>query len=100
MKAKEKILCSALTQFQKLVLIETLKIPRGKTITYGELARRIGRPKAARAVGNALNINPFAPGVPCHRVVGKGNIGGYAGGTEKKKAILRSENAIFEWRKV
>lgn len=81
-----------LTDFQKDVLLETIKVPRGTVITYKELARRIGRPGAYRAVGNALRINPFAPDVPCHRVVRSDNsIGGYSGRKEsRKKAKLLS----------
>ncbi len=90
---KSKILASNMTKFQKLVLLETCKIPRGKTTTYGELARRIGKAKAARAVGQALKKNPFAPQVPCHRVVAKNGIGGYSGkgGIETKKRMLERE---------
>jgi methylated-DNA-[protein]-cysteine S-methyltransferase len=57
------------------------------------VARRIGRPGAARAVGNALGRNPFAPRVPCHRVVrANGSIGGFAGGPDKKRRLLRAES--------
>ena len=99
---RRKILASNLTDFEKKVLLETMKIPRGKTITYGELARRINRPRSFRAVGNALGKNPFAPEVPCHRVVAKGGIGGYSGkgGIEGKKRLLRSENASNSDRKI
>ncbi|MFH0817409.1 MAG: MGMT family protein [Candidatus Micrarchaeota archaeon] len=91
-----------MTKFQKLVLLEACKIPKGKTISYGELARRIGKPRSARAVGNALGKNYFAPIVPCHRVVAKGGIGGYSGkgGVEGKKRLLRRENAHFSDRKI
>ncbi|MFH1470243.1 MAG: MGMT family protein [Candidatus Micrarchaeota archaeon] len=100
--AKGKILASRLTKFQKSVLLETLNIPKGKTISYGELARRIGKPRSARAVGNALGKNPFAPTVPCHRVVAGDGVGGYSGkgGIEGKKRILRREKAKFFDRKV
>jgi len=98
----KKILASKLTDFEKKVLFETMRIPRGKTITYGELARRIGSPRAFRAVGQALGKNPFAPEVPCHRVVAKGGIGGYSGkgGIGGKKRLLRSENASNSDRKI
>lgn len=69
-------------------------IPRGQVRTYGWLARRVGRPSAARAVGRALGRNPFAPVVPCHRVVGAdGRLTGYsgAGGVAKKRRMLRAE---------
>jgi methylated-DNA-[protein]-cysteine S-methyltransferase len=100
--AKARIPASKLTDFQKKVLLETVKIPRGKTITYGELARQIGKPGSARAVGSALSKNPFAPVVPCHRVVAKNGIGGYSGkgGIEAKKRLLRRENAPLFDRKI
>lgn len=81
-----------ITLFQRLVYGATRKIPKGKVATYGLIARFIGAPKAARAVGNALNHNPFAPEVPCHRVVNSdGSIGGFALGPEKKTALLKTE---------
>lgn len=92
---REKVRASGLTGFEKAVLLATLKIPRGETRTYSQIARAIGKPKAARAVGNALNKNPFAPQVPCHRVVSKNGIGGYAKGTKKKKEMLKSEGVRF-----
>lgn len=84
---------SRLTPFQRMVLEEVRKIPPGATLTYGELARRIGRPKAARAVGNALKKNPLPLIIPCHRVVGARNIGGYTGGLEIKIKLLEAEGA-------
>lgn len=70
-------------------------IPKGKTMTYAQVAAAIGNPKAVRAVGNALNKNPFAPQVPCHRVIrSDGSIGGFASGSKKKRALLRSEGAL------
>lgn len=70
-------------------------IPRGRAMTYAQVARAIGKPNAMRAVGNALNRNPFAPRVPCHRVVrSDGTIGGFAHGTAKKKALLRKEGTM------
>ena len=81
-----------ITPFQNAVYGATEKIPRGKVATYGQIARFIGSPRAARAVGNALNRNPFSPKVPCHRVVNSdGKIGGFASGTAKKVALLRKE---------
>jgi O-6-methylguanine DNA methyltransferase len=71
------------------------RIPKGKTMTYAQVAAAIGNPKAVRAVGNALNKNPFAPDVPCHRVIrSDGSIGGFASGTAKKVALLRREGAL------
>jgi methylated-DNA-[protein]-cysteine S-methyltransferase len=68
------------------------RIPMGRVTTYAELARALGSPKACRAVGNAMNKNPYAPGVPCHRVVGSnGSLTGYAHGVEKKRAMLIAE---------
>jgi methylated-DNA-[protein]-cysteine S-methyltransferase len=67
------------------------KVPRGKITTYREIARAL-KSKAYRAVGNAMNKNPYAPKVPCHRVVrSDGNIGGFARGTKEKISMLRKE---------
>ena len=72
-----------------------LRIPRGNVTTYGEIAHAIGNPKAVRAVGGACNQNPFAPDVPCHRVVSSdGKIGGYAHGPAKKIALLKREGVF------
>ncbi|MBI2079645.1 MGMT family protein [Candidatus Micrarchaeota archaeon] len=88
----DKILKSNLTDFEKKVLLEVWKIPRGEIRNYKQIAKAIGRPKAYRAVGNALNKNPFAPEVPCHRVIkSDGNVGGFAGGSKKKRELLRRE---------
>jgi len=83
------------TAFQVSVWQEIAKIPFGKTLTYGELAQRIGRtPKDARAVGMATGQNPVGWIVPCHRVVGKsGALTGYAGGVARKSALLEFEGA-------
>src|SRR4051794_17778863 len=78
--------------FQHDVLTELARVPYGAVATYGELARRIGRPRAARAVGGALNRNPIPIVLPCHRVLGAGGaLVGYAGGLERKQALLRLE---------
>lgn len=78
--------------FNEKVWRATKRIPKGKISTYALIARLIGNPRSARAVGNALNKNPFAPVVPCHRVVrSDGVIGGFASGTAKKSALLRKE---------
>jgi len=75
----------------------TSHIPRGKVTTYGALARALGDVRASRAVGVALSRNPFAPMVPCHRVVmGDGSLGGYAWGSEKKAELLRQEGVRVE----
>jgi methylated-DNA-[protein]-cysteine S-methyltransferase len=82
------------TPFQRRVWEELRTIPRGETLTYGELAARIGRPGAARAVGAAVARNPVSLVVPCHRVVGAdGSLTGYAGGIERKRALLAIEGA-------
>lgn len=82
------------TVFQKKVWKALLDIPKGKTITYKELARQIGRPKAVRAVGNAVGANPLIVKIPCHRVTrSDGTLGGYSGrgGVKAKRALLVKE---------
>jgi len=80
-----------MTQFQEQVWKLTKKIPRGKVSTYKEIAHALGT-KAYRAVGSALHVNPYAPVVPCHRVVNSnGKVGGFADGTKKKISMLRGE---------
>lgn len=81
-----------LTEFQRLVYAAIVRIPRGQVCSYQWVARRIGRPRAARAVGRALRDNPFAPRIPCHRVVrADGTLGGYRGGLAEKLALLKRE---------
>ena len=83
------------SEFQKRVWAELVKIPFGETISYGELARRIGNPAASRAVGRANATNPIAVIVPCHRVIGtNGKLTGYAGGIELKDKLLAWERRI------
>ena len=78
--------------FQQAVWRALLNIPQGQTQSYGELARQLGRPLAARAVGAAVGRNPVSIIVPCHRVVGSsGALTGYAGGLHRKTALLRLE---------
>ncbi|MCS7179519.1 MAG: methylated-DNA--[protein]-cysteine S-methyltransferase [Anaerolineae bacterium] len=80
------------TPFQRRVWEELGRIPYGQTVSYGELARRMGQPGAARAVGQAVGANPIPIIVPCHRVVGAdGSLVGYGGGLEIKSALLRLE---------
>ena len=87
---------SPLPTFQRDVLEELVRVPYGNVDTYGGLAGRIGRPRAARAVGGALNRNPIPIVVPCHRIVGaRGNLVGYAGGLERKRTLLGLEGAIL-----
>ncbi len=76
------------------VLSATKRVGFGRTATYGEIAGRIGRPKAARAVGRALGSNPIPIVIPCHRIVGAaGNLTGYGGGLPRKRALLSLEGA-------
>ena len=83
------------THFQKKVWQQLLKIPFGETISYGELAKRIGNPKASRAVGMANGKNPISIIVPCHRVIGKdGSLTGFGGGIEVKKNLIEMEKGI------
>lgn len=78
--------------FRSRVYAVVAKIPKGKVMTYAEVARAIGRPGASRAVGNALHVNPDTKRVPCHRVVkSDGAVGGYAMGTSRKARILKAE---------
>jgi len=81
------------TPFQQKVLKYIQKIPPGKVLTYGQVAKAIGKPKAARAVGSALAANQHAPFVPCHRVVGVNGMGGYSGkgGVKGKIKLLKKE---------
>lgn len=84
------------TDFQNRVWKELTKIPFGQTISYGELARRVGSPKASRAVGLANGKNPIAIVVPCHRVIGaNGTLTGYGGGLPRKKKLLELEQGLF-----
>jgi methylated-DNA-[protein]-cysteine S-methyltransferase len=83
------------TPFQQHVWRELEQIPFGTTVTYSELAHRIGSPTAFRAVGNANGRNPLSIIVPCHRVIGAhGDLTGYAGGTDKKQWLLAWERRI------
>lgn len=80
------------TPFQEEVWRALRNIPRGATISYAELARRVGRPAAIRAVGAANGSNPVGVVIPCHRVIGSdGSLSGYAGGIERKAWLLRHE---------
>lgn len=79
------------------------KIPKGKVATYGQIARLVGSPKAARAIGLFMRTNPDAPRTPCHRVVASdGDLTGYAGtgGIAMKKKMLRAEGVQFKGEKV
>jgi methylated-DNA-[protein]-cysteine S-methyltransferase len=82
--------------FHEAVLHELARVPYGRTETYGALAAKVGRPKAARAVGTVMNRNPIPIVLPCHRVVGaNGSLTGYAGGLHVKRALLELEGAML-----
>ena len=84
------------TEFTAGVLRELARVPFGQTATYAELAARVGRPRAARAVGTVMHRNPIPIVLPCHRVVGSdGSLTGYAGGLDVKEHLLRHEGAIL-----
>ena len=85
------------TAFQQAVWQALLALPAGHTATYAAIAERTGRPAAVRAVGAAIGRNPVSVLVPCHRVLGSsGSLTGYAGGLERKRALLRHEGVCFE----
>ena len=101
------------TKFQLAVWKACAKIPRGKVATYADIAKVIGRPKTARAVGNALNKNPYPLHsktrdsrhktyfVPCHRIIkSDGSVGGFADGTKKKIAMLKKEGVKIKNGKI
>jgi methylated-DNA-[protein]-cysteine S-methyltransferase len=90
-----------MTSFQSQCYEALKKVPRGKVITYGGLAEMIGRPKAHRAVGSAMNKNPFAPKVPCHRVVkSNGDLGGFSIDTKVKIKRLQEEGVMVSNNKI
>lgn len=84
------------TLFQKQVWEEMQKIPFGETVTYADIAKRVGRPEAWRAVANACGANPIVIVIPCHRVVGShGKLGGYSGGIDRKRWLLEHEATVL-----
>lgn len=84
------------TDFQQRVWTELTKIPYGSSITYGELAKRLGDPRVIRAAGRANGQNPIPILIPCHRVIGSDDsLVGYAGGVEKKRWLLQHEGALL-----
>jgi methylated-DNA-[protein]-cysteine S-methyltransferase len=86
----------SLADFNRRVLQELARVPYGEVVTYGELAARAARPRAARAVGTVMNRNPLPIVLPCHRVIGSnGKLVGYAGGLERKETLLRLEGATL-----
>ena|SRR3989344_199104 len=84
------------TPFQIKVYKAIMKIPPGQVWTYGQVAKKIGMPKAARAIGGAMKRNQDAPVIPCHRVVGYNSMGGYSakGGMKRKLQILKKEGYV------
>ena len=101
MKKQRKILSlisknKDLSDFEKKVYKTTLKIPAGQVRSYKWVAETMGKPNASRAVGNALNKNPYPIFVPCHRVIkSDGSIGGFAGGSKAKKRLLTKEGVDY-----
>jgi methylated-DNA-[protein]-cysteine S-methyltransferase len=90
-----------MTQFQSQCYEALKKVPPGKVITYAGLARMIGRPNAQRAVGSAMNKNPFAPEVPCHRVVkSNGDLGGFSTNIRVKIKRLQEEGVLVSNNKI
>ncbi len=88
-------------RFEEAVHAKVREIPRGRVTTYKEVAIAIGKGKSFRAVGNALNRNPYLPTVPCHRVVKSDlSIGGFSKGTRAKKKLLTEEGVKFDGNKV
>ena len=86
------------TKFQQKVWAYLMKIPRGSVKTYSQVAKAIGKPLAVRAVANAIGKNPYAPKIPCHRVIrSDGTLGGYSGkgGIKTKKKLLESEGILL-----
>ena len=90
-----------MTKFQSECYEALKKVPKGKVITYAGLARMVGRPKAHRAVGSAMNKNPYAPQVPCHRVVkSNGDLGGFATDIKVKIKRLQKEGVVISDNKI
>jgi methylated-DNA-[protein]-cysteine S-methyltransferase len=84
------------TEFQRQVWTELTSIPFGQTVSYGDLARSLGKPSAVRAVGAANGDNPISIIVPCHRVIGSdGGLTGYGGGLERKEWLLKHEGGLL-----
>ena len=90
-----------MTKFQSECYAALKKVPKGKVITYAGLARMVGRPKAHRAVGSAMNKNPYAPQVPCHRAVkSNGDLGGFATDIKVKIKRLQKEGVVVSDNKI
>ena len=82
------------TGFQRRVLGVVREIPYGRTLTYGQVASRVGNPGAAQAIGNALKKNPIPILIPCHRVTASDGLGGFSGGAELKRHLLKLEGVL------
>ena len=90
-----------MSDFSSKVLKIVKKIPKGKVMTYKDIANAMGKPQAARVVGNALNKNPHPIIIPCHRVVkSNGCVGGYVFGTNEKVKLLEKEGILFRGNKI
>lgn len=90
-----------LTDWEKNILLLVAYIPKGRVTTYKDLAQAADTPQASRAVGNALNKNPWAPEIPCHRVIkSDGRVGGFAQGQNKKIKKLKEEGVTIEKGKI
>src|SRR5262249_4577018 len=88
---------SWLTPFRRDVMLETQRVPRGQVATYRDIAVRVGRPNAYRAVGNTMRTNPLPIVVPCHRIVGSdGSLTGFGGGLPMKRQLLAIEGASID----
>jgi len=95
-RAFELALDLRVSPFYRQVLDQLAQVPYGQLDTYGALAARVGRPRAARAVGGVMNRNPLPIVLPCHRIVGaNGSLTGYGGGLEVKRALLELEGALI-----
>jgi methylated-DNA-[protein]-cysteine S-methyltransferase len=89
-----KLDLAGMTQFERAVLDTIHKIPAGETMTYAEVACAVGKPNAARAVGNVMAKNPIPLILPCHRVLASHGLGGFGGGLDMKEKLLRLEGAL------
>ncbi len=95
MKKFTKVELDSLTSFQRKVLEVVKTIPYGEVRSYKWVAERMGKPRAARAVGQALKRNPYPAIIPCHRVIrSDGKLGGYSKGIQKKRRLLKDEGAV------
>lgn len=94
LKEMDMSICSV---FQRKVYMQSRRIPRGRVMSYSQLAKAIGIPEGARAVGMALSRNPFPLVIPCHRIVrATGDLGGFGGGIKLKKCLLEMEGVTFD----